>query len=125
MMNNSAPIILIVDDDPDLLDMYQEVIQIEGVQTMTALSPKLAIECCKNNPGIQVIISDAHMGDISGMDLLRNLKEYYQTIPVFYLLTGAFDIDEAQIIKDGGRGLILKPFDLNEILERIKKDIKF
>ena len=124
-MNNSTPIILIVDDDPDLLDMYQEVIQIDGVKTMTALSPKLAIECCKNNPGIQVILSDAHMGDISGMDLLRNLKEYYQTIPVFYLLTGAFDIDEDQIIKDGGRGLILKPFDLNEILERIKKDIKF
>jgi DNA-binding response OmpR family regulator len=121
----TLPIILIVDDDPDLLDMYMDVIQIEGVVTMTAQSPQKAIECCKNNPGIQIIISDAHMGDISGMDLLRNLKEYYQTIPVFYLLTGAFDIDEAQIIKDGARGLILKPFDLNEILVRIKKDIKF
>ncbi len=124
MMNN-APIILIVDDDPDLLDMYQEVISIPGVKTITALSPKVAIECCKNNPGIQVIISDAHMGDISGVDLLKSLKNYYETIPVFYLLTGAFDIKEEDIIKEGARGLILKPFDLNEILERIKKDIKF
>lgn len=121
----TTPIILIVDDDPDLLDMYQEVIVLEGVKTITALSPKLALECCKNNPGIQVIISDAHMGDVSGMDLLKSLKDYYETIPVFYLLTGAFDINEADIIKDGARGLILKPFDLNEILERIKKDIKF
>lgn len=121
----TEPIILIVDDDPDLLDMYQEVIVLEGVKTMTALSPKQAIECCKNNPGIQVIISDAHMGDVSGMDLLKSLKDYYETIPVFYLLTGAFDINEADIIKNGARGLILKPFDLNEILERIKKDIKF
>ncbi|MEA9356460.1 response regulator [Bacteriovorax sp. PP10] len=121
----TTPIILIVDDDPDLLDMYQEVIVLEGVKTITALSPKLALECCKNNPGIQVIISDAHMGDVSGMDLLKSLKDYYETIPVFYLLTGAFDINEAEIIKNGARGLILKPFDLNEILERIKKDIKF
>jgi DNA-binding NtrC family response regulator len=121
----TTPIILIVDDDPDLLDMYQEVIVLEGVKTITALSPKLALECCKNNPGIQVIISDAHMGDVSGMDLLKSLKDYYETIPVFYLLTGAFDINEADIIKDGASGLILKPFDLNEILERIKKDIKF
>lgn len=120
-----TPIILIVDDDPDLLDMYQEVIVLEGVKTITALSPKLALECCKNNPGIQVIISDAHMGDVSGIDLLKSLKDYYEAIPVFYLLTGAFDINEADIIKDGARGLILKPFDLNEILERIKKDIKF
>ena len=122
---STSPIILIVDDDPDLLDMYQEVIQIDGVKTLTALSPKIALECCKNNPGIQVIISDAHMGDVSGVEFLRSLKDYYQTIPVFYLLTGAFDIDEAQIIKDGAKGLILKPFDLNEFIERIKKDIKF
>jgi FixJ family two-component response regulator len=46
-------------------------------------------------------------------------------MPVFYLLTGAFDINEEQIKKDGAAGLILKPFDLNEILRRIKKDIKF
>lgn len=122
---NNEPIILIVDDDPDLLDMYQEVLTIPGVKTMTALSPKQALECCKNNPGIQVIISDAHMGDVSGLDFLKSLKDYYQTIPVFYLLTGAFDISEEEIIKNGARGLILKPFDLNEILERIKKDIKF
>ena len=119
----NIPIILIVDDDTDLLEMYQEVIQIEGVKTITAQSATIALEICQNNPGIQVIISDAHMGDVSGMDLLRNLNEYYQRLPSFYILTGDFDIDEDQIIKDGGRGVILKPFDLNRILERIKKDI--
>lgn len=120
------PIILIVDDDPDLLDMYQEAIQIDGVKTLTALSGPEAYECCKNNPGVQVIISDANMGEMSGLDLLKILKEHYvQTMPVFYILTGAFDINEEQIKKDGAAGLILKPFDLNEILRRIKKDIKF
>lgn len=124
-MNKPTPVILIVDDDTDLLDMYQEVIQIDGVKTITAQSAKLALEVCQNNPGVQVIISDAHMGGVSGMQLLINLREYYQELPIFYLLTGDFDIEEEQIIKEGGRGLILKPFDLFEILERIKKDIKF
>lgn len=124
-MSNTQPTILIVDDNLDLLEMYQDIIQIDGVVTLTAQSPVHAIECYKNNPGIQVILSDAHMGARSGMDLLRSLNEYYQTIPVFYLLTGAIDIDEEQVISNGGRGIILKPFDLNEILEKIKKDIKF
>ena len=119
------PIILIVDDDADLLDMYQEVIQIDGTKTLTAASGADALECCKANPNIQVIISDANMGEVSGLELLENLKTHYQTMPVFYLLTGAFDINEEEIKKAGARGLILKPFDLNEILGRIKKDINF
>ena len=124
-MKIPSPIILIVDDDPDLLEMYEEVIQIQGVRTITAQSAKLAMEHCQSNPGIQVIISDAHMGENSGMDLLKNLKNRYQNIPIFYILTGDIDIDEKEIIKDGGSGLILKPFNLNEILERITRDIKF
>jgi CheY-like chemotaxis protein len=119
------PKILIVDDDPDLLDMYQEIIQIEGVITLTALSGLEAFECCKNTPGVQVIISDANMGEMSGLELLKNLKGHYKIMPVFYLLTGAFDINEEEIKREGAAGLILKPFDLNEIMRRIKKDIKF
>jgi hypothetical protein len=40
------------------------------------------------------------------------------------LLTGAFDISEETIRKEGGTGLVLKPFDLDEMLEKIKKEIK-
>ena len=121
---SNDPIILIVDDDTDLLDMYKDVLQLDGVKTITVNSGKLAIEYCKNNTNIQVVISDAHMGEMSGMELLKNLRGHYQTMPVFYLLTGAFDIAEEEIKNEGGQGLILKPFDLDEILERIKKDIK-
>ncbi len=122
-MNNS-PILVIIDDDSDLLDMYQEVLQIEGVQTVSFTSGKEALEFCQSGANVQAIISDAHMGEMSGMELLLKLKEHYQTLPVFYLLTGAFDIPEEEVKNSGGSGLILKPFDLDEILERIKKDIK-
>lgn len=121
----AIPIILIVDDDTDLLDMYQEMIQVDGVETLTASSGEKALEICQSTPNVQVIISDANMGEVSGLELLANLKAHYQTMPVFYLLTGAFDINEDEIKKAGASGLILKPFDLNEILGRIKKDINF
>ena len=124
-MNKCAPKILIIDDDTDLLDMYEEVLQIEGVGVLKASSGKMALELCKAHADIQVIISDSNMGEMSGMQLLKNLGSYYETMPVFYLFTGAFDITEAEVLELGGRGLILKPFDLDEILERIKKDIKF
>nr|BDT28748.1 response regulator [Bacteriovorax sp. HI3] len=120
-----VPILLIVDDNSDLLEMYEEILQIPGVKTVGIDSGASALEFCKNNHGVQVIISDSNMGEMSGMELLSNLRSYYQTMPVFYLFTGAFDIREEEVKEAGGHGLILKPFDLDEILERIKKDIKF
>lgn len=122
---NTRPVLLIVDDNRDLLDMYQEILQIPGVETVAVDSGDSALEYCKANPNVQVIISDSNMGEMSGMELLSNLRSYYQTMPVFYLFTGAFDINEDQIKAAGGHGLILKPFDLDEILERIKKDFNF
>lgn len=122
---NKSPILVIIDDDSDLLDMYQEVLQIEGVTTVSFTSGLAALEYCQSGSNVQVIISDAHMGEMSGMELLGKLRSHYETLPVFYLLTGAFDIPEEEVKSSGGRGLILKPFDLDEILERIKKDIKF
>ncbi|MBC7427333.1 MAG: response regulator [Bacteriovorax sp.] len=124
-MNKATPKVLIVDDDPDLLEMYEEVLSIEGVQILKATSGQKALEIFQAQQDIQVIISDSNMGSMCGMELLINLRSCYKTLPVFYLLTGAFDVTEAEVIDAGGSGLILKPFDLDEILERIKKDIKF
>ncbi|MBC7712597.1 MAG: response regulator [Rhizobacter sp.] len=125
-MNKVSPKVLLVDDDTDLLDMYEEVLDIEGVQILKATSGAHALELCQQHKNdIQVVISDSNMGAMTGMDLLKNLGSYYETLPVFYLLTGAFDVKETEVVNAGGRGLILKPFDLDEILERIKKDIKF
>lgn len=117
--------ILIVDDDPDLLDMYQEVVRIDGAITLTANSGLEAIDLCKKHPGIKVIVSDSNMGAMSGMELLKHLRSYYEKMPSFYLLTGAFDVSEEEVTKEGGKGLVLKPFDLDEILERMKRDINF
>ena len=124
-MPKPTPKILIIDDDTDLLDMYEEILYIEGVEFLRATSGADALEMCRNHQDIQIILSDSNMGSMTGMDLLKILRSYYETMPVFYLLTGAYDVTESEVQDFGGRGLILKPFDLNEILERIKKDIKF
>jgi CheY-like chemotaxis protein len=67
--------------------------------------------------------TDANMGDMSGLEFLKALKSTYQTIPIFYLSTGALDHSEEFIKSLGGHGLLLKPFDLDEILMKVKKDL--
>ncbi len=123
-MNNRTPILLLVDDNLDLLEMYEEVLQVDGVKTMTASSGKLALEICQNHPNVQVIVSDCNMGEMSGIQLLSLIRNILKPMPAFYLLTGSLEMSEENIIASGGKGLILKPFDLSEVLELIKGDFK-
>ncbi len=116
--------ILIVDDDQDLLDMYDELFKIEGFDILTAKSGLTAIQICKTHSDIKVIISDSNMPEMNGLELLSQLRSFYQTMPVFYLLTGALEMEEQELKEKGGHALILKPFDLDEIMRRIIKDLK-
>lgn len=116
--------ILIVDDDQDLLDMYQEMFAIPGFSLITARSATEALNVCREHPHIKVIISDSQMPEMSGLELLRQLRNHYEVMPYFYLLTGALELNESELRDQGGRALILKPFDLEEIMKRIINDLK-
>lgn len=115
--------ILIVDDETDLLEMYRELLEMDGFKVFTASSAIEGLETYKNNTHIRLIISDSNMADMSGMEFLASLKSLYQTIPLFYLSTGALEKTEEEIKALGGHGLVLKPFDLDEILIKIRKDL--
>ena len=115
--------ILIVDDEIDLLDMYRELFESEGFEVSTALSAVVGMEIIKSNRDIQLIISDSHMKEKTGLEFLEELKETYESIPLFYLATGSLEQSEEKIKSLGAAGLVLKPFDLDEILAKIKKDL--
>ena len=122
-MSNEKVSILFVDDELDILDMYREIFELEGFKVITASSAQDAIELYKKNNDINLIISDSNMNGMSGLEFLKHPKGNYSTIPPFYLSTGAIEQSEEQIKSLGGTGLVLKPFDLDEIINRIKKDL--
>lgn len=116
--------ILIVDDENDLLEMYKELFEFEGFKVLTAASANEAFKIYRDHSLIDLIISDSNMGAVSGLDFLKMLKDNNNEIPPFYLATGAFDYTEIEIQKRGASRLVLKPFDIDDILEKIKIDLK-
>jgi DNA-binding response OmpR family regulator len=114
--------ILIVDDEKDLLDMYREFFEMENFNVFSASSAELALKILQDHPEIQVIISDSHMKQMSGLDLLQELSKHPK-MPLFYLATGDSADSELKILKLGATGLILKPFDMSEVIERILNDL--
>lgn len=116
--------ILIVEDESELLEMYLESISIKGYALLSATSGLEALKLCKEHQNnIKMVISDSNMPGMNGMELLINLRGYYNKMPIFYLLTGSFEFNLNDIKKAGGHDLILKPFDLDQVITKIKKDL--
>ncbi|MCB9062890.1 MAG: response regulator [Halobacteriovoraceae bacterium] len=114
--------ILIVDDEVDLGELCVDSFEMEGFQVKYFSSSVEAMEHLNsNNEVYDVIISDENMPEVSGRDLLKELaqKNKLQNT-LFYLSTGDIELKEEEIDGLGGAGLLVKPYDLDETVEKIK-----
>ena len=119
----NKPRILIADDEPDLLHLAVEMFTAEGLQVAGASSGKEALSIFQNQP-IDAVLSDAHMPDLSGPDLLKELSKHPKKTPLFYLWTGDEAIQEKEWVAKGGSGVFFKPCSLSGITKRILKDLR-
>ena len=115
--------LLIVDDEVDLLEMYKDYLESEGFHIISASSGEAALEIFKSHDTIKLVISDSHMGKMSGLDLLGHMKDLNKAMPIFYLSTGDVNKNEKELKVLGVSRLILKPFDLDELINLIKTDL--
>ncbi|MGA2141433.1 MAG: response regulator, partial [Brevinematales bacterium] len=116
-INNKHPAVMIIDDNPDNLNLLSAILKECGYHIRPAPSGKRALEAVKSEPP-DIILLDVMMPDMDGFEVCRTLKSGRKTkdIPIIFLTA----LDNWQ---DEGRGLMLgavdyitKPFN-NEIVK--------
>lgn len=122
-MSSDKISILIVDDELYLLEIYQELFEEQNFKVFTASSASAGLEIYAKNLDIRLIISDHQMKNMTGLEFMQKLKSTYSAVPVFYLITGNTEESESKIKELGVHSLVLKPFDVDEIIMKIKKDL--
>ncbi len=112
--------LLIVDDEKSICDILAQYLRHKGYTVYQAGSGEEAVEIIKKN-SLDLVLSDIKMPGMSGVDLLKWLKEYSPTIPVL-ITTGFPTLDTAiDALKLGAFDYLTKPFHLEEIGEKIKR----
>lgn len=117
--------ILVVDDEPNSLFGICEVLTDEGFNVLPAGNGKEALELLHANP-INVIVTDEKMPDLSGMELLAEIKKNYSNIPVI-LITAYGSVSMAvESLKQGAFYFFEKPIfnNLERFVTIIRKAIK-
>jgi len=119
-LNSQLPILLI-DDDPVVLEIHVTALESEGVKNVLTLTDsRKTVQFLENNP-ISIIILDLIMPHVSGMELLPVLIRDFPHIPVI-VMTSSDDIETAvSCIKEGAVDYLTKPVEIERLLLSVEK----
>jgi two-component system OmpR family response regulator len=111
--------VLVVDDEPVLAEMVSMALRYEGWNIATAGDGSAALESARSQRP-DVVVLDVMLPDMSGLDVLRKLREETPQLPV--LLLTAKDAVEDRIagLTAGGDDYVTKPFSLEEVVLRLR-----
>lgn len=110
--------ILIVDDDPHILDVLSLYLKKEGFTVALAYNGKEALQKeSEINPCL--IILDIMMPEMDGIEVCRRIRAQ-KTIPIIMLTAKSEDIDKILGLELGADDYVTKPFNPREIIARIK-----
>ncbi len=113
------PSLLIVDDEPGMLISLSTLLEDE-FHVKTASNGREALSIIKNK-SLSLILSDLHMPEMTGVELLEQVRESDSTTPIL-IMTGNSCQDWAERCADlNVQGYIKKPVNVDSLIERIKK----
>jgi DNA-binding NtrC family response regulator len=112
--------ILVVDDAPDTREVLQRNLAAQEYQVFTSPDAADAIKILNSTP-IDLVITDLKMPGVSGLDLVRHVRENFKHIEVM-MITGYPTIEGAvTAVKTGAEEYLTKPFTDEELLSAVQR----
>ena len=110
---------LLIDDDPGVRDSMERTLRTAGYSVQSASSGEEGFDVARNG-GFDVILSDMKMPGISGLDILRRLRDL-KVDAAFIIMTGFGTVETAvEAMKLGAVDFVQKPFFRDELLMRVR-----
>ena len=113
--------ILLVDDEPDILEILALEFELQGMKTITASDGQQAIEILRSEVATHIgaVLSDIRMPRADGIAVLDEAVRLWPGLPVI-LLTGYSDMSAESARKRGAYQLLAKPFNAERLVETVK-----
>jgi CheY-like chemotaxis protein len=116
--------VLVVDDEPIVLQLFSRVLSEKGLRTRTASSAEEALKLLEQG-GIACVLADKNMPGMDGIEMLRRVREA-QPHCAFIVMTGYASTESAiEALRLGAVDYLQKPFeDLDLVAQRIEDAIQ-
>jgi DNA-binding response OmpR family regulator len=118
-----APSVLLVEDEPGIVDFVKRGLEVEGFSVQSALD---GVEGQRRalTESFDMIVLDLMLPGVSGMEILERLREAKPELPVI-VLTARGDVEDRVAGLDAGAvDYLVKPFSLAELLARMRAQLR-
>ena len=111
--------ILVIEDEPDLRSGLKHNLELEGYTVDTAADGREGLRKAREGKAALVLL-DLMLPLMSGLEVLRHLREIGREIPVIIISAKGQDRDKVQGLELGADDYLTKPFSLAELMARVK-----
>jgi two-component system catabolic regulation response regulator CreB len=115
---NAQAKILIVEDEPAIVDTIQYALETEGFEPFVAPTGQEALALIDAD-GIDLIILDIGLPDINGFELCKQIRQK-STLPIIFLTARNEEVDRVVGLEIGADDYVVKPFSPRELTARVK-----
>ncbi|HTV10506.1 MAG TPA: response regulator transcription factor [Acidimicrobiales bacterium] len=115
----TASKVLVVDDEPSIVDSVATVLRYEGFEVDVAHNGRSALQKAQQG-SFDLIVLDVMLPDLDGLEVTRRIRSDGLDVPVLFLTAKADVEDRIAGLSVGGDDYVAKPFSLMEIVARAK-----
>jgi DNA-binding response OmpR family regulator len=121
----AKPRILVVDDEPDLIAVLRMGLQMEGFEVLEAADGAEGLRRAREDKP-DLVVLDLMLPKMDGYQVCRSLKfdPRYKNLPILILSARPGDQDRRLALEMGADDFIRKPYDLKDLVSRIRGRLK-
>lgn len=116
---NGQATVLVVEDEPSIADILQITLRFHGFTVLCAATGGRAVELAREHRP-DLVLLDVMLPDGNGWHVCRRLREEYEDMAVIFLTARDAPSDVVSGLALGGDDYITKPFNVDEVLARIR-----
>jgi len=117
------PSILLVEDESSLREVITMNLEMENYNVTTAVNGLTALELAENNY-YDLMVLDVMLPELNGFELCEKIRSNNRQTPILFMSAKSSSTDRIEGLKLGADDYLAKPFDLEELLLRIKALLK-
>jgi two-component system OmpR family response regulator len=111
--------VLVVDDEPSIVDALSSVLRYEGFDVQEAYDGRTALQAAEESSP-DLIVLDVMIPHVDGMEVTRRLRAGGFKMPILFLTARAEVEDRIAGLTVGGDDYVTKPFSLGEVVARVR-----
>jgi PAS domain S-box-containing protein len=117
--------LLVAEDEYNNFKLLEQYLSNENIVVIHAANGSEAVEICKKNRQINLVLMDLKMPVMDGFEATKSIKEFRPDLPVIAQTAYVRDVDKSKAIACGCSDFLSKPFKKEELLSMIREHLVF